>query len=343
MKTIDLRSDTVTQPTPQMRTVMSQAEVGDDVYGEDPTINRLERQAAQMLGKEAAIFAVSGTQSNLMGLLSHCQRGDEYIVGQAAHTYRYEGGGAAVLGSIQPQPIEMEKDGTLKISAIRAAIKPDDYHFARTRLICLENTHNGLALPRHYLAAVKSCADTFGLALHCDGARLFNAAVQHQVSVQELAEPFDSVSVCLSKGLAAPAGALLSGRASFIAEARKWRKMLGGGMRQAGIIGAAGLYALEHNVARLAEDHHHGAQLSQGLERIAELQVESQQRQTNMVFITIPDTASGHFQRYMKDRGVLLPGGTRLRLVTHLDISAADIETVISSCRDYFTEFSALS
>lgn len=336
MKVIDLRSDTVTQPSQELRRVMSEAVVGDDVYGEDPTINRLERQAAEMVGKEAALFAATGTQSNLMGLLAHCQRGDEYIVGQAAHTYRYEGGGAAVLGSIQPQPIEMEPDGTLKISTIKNVVKPDDFHFARTRLICLENTHNGMALPMDYLTEVKRCAESFGLALHCDGARILNAAVKHQVAVKELAAPFDSISVCLSKGLGAPAGALLFGSELFIKEARKWRKMLGGGMRQAGILGAAGLFVLEHNVDRLADDHENRATLQRGLSLIDELTVETLQNQTNMVFVSIPKGADGHFQQHMKEQGVLVPEGTRLRLVTHLDINAADVQTVLSAFNNYF-------
>ncbi|MDP7289739.1 MAG: low-specificity L-threonine aldolase, partial [Phycisphaerae bacterium] len=227
-KIIDLRSDTVTKPTQAMRDAMATAEVGDDVYSEDPTVNRLEALAAEMLGMEAAVFAPSGTQSNLIGLLSHCQRGDEYIVGQHAHTYKYEGGGAAVLGSIQPQPLAFEPDGTLDLDKVAYAIKPDDFHFARTRLLCLENTHRGLVLPMEYLARAEAFARGRGLSLHLDGARLFNAAVKLDIPVADIARHFDSVSICLSKGLGAPVGSLLCATGSLVKEARKWRQMLGG-------------------------------------------------------------------------------------------------------------------
>ena len=252
---IDFRSDTVTQPTEGMRQAMAVAAVGDDVFGDDPTVNALEAKTAALLGKESAVFVPSGTQSNLIALMAHCQRGDEYIVGQLAHTYKYEAGGAAVLGSIQPQPIDMEPDGSLSLDRVASVIKPDDSHFARTRLLCLENTHTGKVVPLEYLRSARTCVDDRGLALHLDGARIWNAAVAMGVPPATVAEPFDSVSVCLSKGLGAPVGSVLVGTARLIAEARRWRKMLGGGMRQAGIIAAAGIYALDHHIDRLADDH----------------------------------------------------------------------------------------
>ncbi len=263
--TADFRSDTVTRPTPGMRAAMAAAEVGDDVFGDDPSVNALEAQAAALLGFEAALFVPSGTQSNLVGVMTHCARGDEYIVGQDAHTYRYEAGGAAVLGSVQPQPILNARDGTLPLDDIEAAIKPDDAHFARSRLIALENTIGGKVLPAGYTQAVRELADRRGLALHLDGARLWNAAVKSGVAPRDIARGFDSVSVCLSKGLGAPVGSLLCGGRDFIRAARRWRKMLGGGMRQAGILAAAGSYALDHHIARLADDHANAARLAAGL------------------------------------------------------------------------------
>ncbi|MCW5622370.1 MAG: low-specificity L-threonine aldolase, partial [Burkholderiales bacterium] len=262
MKEIDLRSDTVTRPTPGMRAAMAAAEVGDDVYGEDPTVNRLEVLAAGLLGKEAALFVPTGTQSNLLGVMAHCERGDEYLVGQQAHTYKYEGGGAAVLGSIQPQPLEFEPDGSLDLERAAAAIKPDDSHFARTRLLCLENTQGGKVLALDYLERAHAFARAHGLGLHLDGARLFNAAVEQGVPVGEIARWFDTVSVCLSKGLGAPVGSVLCGSAGHIAKARRWRKVLGGGMRQAGVLAAAGIYALENHIERLAEDHANARRLA---------------------------------------------------------------------------------
>ena len=248
----DFRSDTVTRPTPEMRAAMAAAPVGDDVLGDDPTVIALEAEVAELLGFEAAVFVPSGTQSNLVGVMTHCARGDEYIVGQEAHTYRYEAGGAAVLGSVQPQPLNNAADGTIPLPDIEAAIKPDDAHFARTRLIALENTIGGRVLPAGYAAAVREIADAHGLAMHLDGARLWNAAVKQGVPPRTIAQDFDSVSVCLSKGLGAPVGSVLCGGRDFIKEARRWRKMLGGGMRQAGIIAAAGRYAhrAQHRAAR---------------------------------------------------------------------------------------------
>lgn len=329
---IDLRSDTVTKPGPAMRAAMMDAPVGDDVYGEDPTVNALERLGAEMLGKEAALFASSGTQTNLLGLLSHCNRGDEYIVGQLAHTYKYEGGGAAVLGSIQPQPLDLEPDGTLDLDRVAQAIKPDDFHFARTRLLCLENTQAGKPLPMDYLEKAFEFAREKGLKLHLDGARIFNAAVSIGVPVTSIAAGFDSVSVCLSKGLGAPVGSLLCGSRAFIAEARKWRKMLGGGMRQAGILAAAGIHALENNISRLAEDHDNAALLAKGLSGIKGLTVDPWSAKTNMVFVAfdspIPDSAA-----FMKEKGVLITSGQKIRLVTHLDVSANDVGLAVEAFR----------
>ena len=330
MHYIDLRSDTVTKPTPEMRTVMAEAPVGDDVFGDDPTVNRLEESAAAMFGKEAAIFAPSGTQTNLIALLSHCERGDEYIVGQTAHTYRYEAGGAAVLGSIQPQPLDLNADGTFDLARVAQVIKPDDYHFARSKLLCVENTHNGLALPMDYLTKVADCASTSGLNLHLDGARVFNAAVKCGVEVKEIAHYFNTISVCLSKGLGAPVGSVLCGDRQTISRARRWRKMVGGGMRQAGIIAAAGLFALEHNTRRLQEDHDHARLLAEGLAEIDGYKVEYDQAQTNMVFVSPPPDKVAGLQDYLGTNQVLILGGSRIRLVTHLDISREDIQTVIA-------------
>jgi threonine aldolase len=335
MRPIDLRSDTVTRPSPEMREAMAGAVVGDDVFGDDPTVNRLEETAAAMLGKQAAIFAPSGTQTTLIALLAHCQRGDEYIVGQTAHTYRYEAGGAAVLGSIQPQPLDLNPDGTFDLERVAQVIKPDDYHFARSRLLCVENTHNGLALPLDYLDQVAESGAAHGLSLHLDGARIFNAAVKCGVGVAEIAEHFDTVSVCLSKGLGAPVGSVLCGDQPTIARARRWRKMVGGGMRQAGIIAAAGLFALERNTARLQTDHEHARLLAGGLAEIAGYRVEYDEAQTNMVFVSPPADRVPGLQAYLAEHQVLILGGSRIRLVTHLDISREDIEAVIELVKSY--------
>ena len=335
MRQIDLRSDTVTRPSAEMRAVMAAAPVGDDVFGDDPTVNRLEETAASMLGKEAAIFAPSGTQTNLIALLAHCERGDEYIVGQTAHTYRYEAGGAAVLGSIQPQPLDLNPDGTFDLERVAQTIKPDDYHFARSKLLCVENTHGGLALPLEYLPRVADCAAGHGLKLHLDGARIFNAAVKCQVEVTDIARHFDTVSVCLSKGLGAPVGSVLCGDEPTIARARRWRKMVGGGMRQAGIIAAAGLYALEHNTRRLRIDHDHARLLADGLARLDGYKVEYGPAQTNMVFLTPPSDKAPRLQKYLGEHQVLILGGSRIRLVTHLDITREDIETVVKLIGSY--------
>ena len=332
MPLIDLRSDTVTQPTAAMREAMMAAELGDDVYGEDPTVNRLEAWLADELGFAAALFVPTGTMSNLLGLMAHCERGDEYIVGQQAHTYKYEGGGAAVLGSIQPQPIDGEADGSLDLAKVEAAIKQDDFHFARTRLLALENTMQGKVLPLDYLAAARELTRRRGLSLHLDGARLYNAAVKLGVPAREITQHFDSVSVCLSKGLGAPVGSVLCGSAALIARARRLRKMVGGGMRQAGVLAAAGLYALQHQVERLAEDHANAARLG---ERLAELGYSVEPVQTNMVYVQIGDRAEA-LKAFAAERGIKLSAAPRLRMVTHLDVSRAQIEQVLKA----FVEFS---
>ena len=327
MPLIDLRSDTVTQPTAAMREAMMAAELGDDVYGEDPTVNRLETWLANELGFAAALFVPTGTMSNLLGLMAHCERGDEYIVGQQAHTYKYEGGGAAVLGSIQPQPIDGEADGSMDLAKVEAAIKQDDFHFARTRLLALENTMQGKVLPLDYLAAARELTRRRGLSLHLDGARLYNAAVKLGVPAREITQHFDSVSVCLSKGLGAPVGSVLCGSAALIAKARRLRKMVGGGMRQAGGLAAAGLYALQHQVQRLADDHANAAQLGGAL---AELGYSVEPVQTNMVYVQLGERA-GQIKSFMAERGIVVSAAPRLRLVTHLDVDSADIERVIEA------------
>ncbi len=334
MSAIDLRSDTVTRPTQAMRAAMAAAEVGDDVYGEDPTVNRLEAMAAERLGHESAVFVPSGTQSNLLALLSHCERGDEYIVGQLAHTYKYEGGGAAVLGSIQPQPIDFEPDGTLSLDAVARVIKPDNIHFARTRLLCLENTLAGKVLPLEYLNRARAFVDKINLRLHLDGARVFNAAVKLGVPVDRITAKFDSVSFCLSKGLGAPVGSVLCGSRELIQRARRWRKVTGGGMRQAGVIAAAGIVALQSHVDRLAEDHSNALDLAKGLAGMEGLSVNPAEVQTNMLFVTV--TAPAAFCAHMRNRGIYLSAGTPIRLVTHLDFHREDISTVIDATRAYF-------
>ncbi|MCD4741750.1 MAG: low-specificity L-threonine aldolase [Desulfobacteraceae bacterium] len=332
---IDLRSDTVTKPSNEMLESMFKAELGDDVYGEDPTINQLEEMIADMLGMEAAIFASSGTQTNLLALLTHCRRGDEYIVGQLAHTYKYEAGGGAVLGSIQPQPLDFEKDGTLDLNKVLRFIKPDDFHFANTQLLCLENTTAGLALPMDYLNQAKIFIEDNKLKFHLDGARIFNAAVKHGVKADTISSLFDSVSVCFSKGLGAPVGSALCGSKEQIKEARRWRKMLGGGMRQAGMLAGACIYALENNIDRLSQDHDNAQFFAKGLSEIQGLNVEYDPAQTNMVFVKLEEDSSD-FVNFMKDKGILIYPGKDLRLVTHLDISIDNIKTVINAFKKYF-------
>ena len=333
---VDLRSDTVTKPTAAMREAIARAEVGDDVFGDDPTVNALQARIAAMLGKEAALFVPTGTQSNLCALLSHCERGDEYIAGQMAHTYRWEAGGGAVFGSIQPQPIAHQADGTLALADIDAAIKPDDPHFARTRLLALENTLGGRVMPLSYLHDATALARRHGLATHLDGARLFNAAVamggDARANARAMAEPFDSVSVCFSKGLGAPAGSALVGSAALIAKAKRVRKMAGGTMRQAGVLAAAALHALDHHIDRLADDHARARRLAEGLQGLAGVTVPMPQ--TNMVFIDLPRERAAAVVATLRERGVLATGLYQLRLVTHLDIDDAGVDHAIAVLRD---------
>jgi len=336
---IDMRSDTVTQPSDDMRAVMAVAPVGDDVYGDDPTVNRLQDVAAEMFGYEAGLFAPSGTQSNLIALLVHCARGDEYLVGQEAHTYKYEGGGAAVLGSIQPQPIANQPDGSIALADIEAYIKPDDMHFARTRILALENTIGGRVLGADYMKAATTLAHARGLATHLDGARICNAAVKQGISVREATAGFDTVSVCLSKGLGAPVGSVLLGPKSFIEQGKRWRKMLGGGMRQAGILAAAGLYALEHNVGRLADDHTNAANLSRGLAQISQLKVATPQ--TNIFYVEVPPAAVDALRATLLRERIRITVGQHTRLVTHLNVSAADVERTIAVFTAFFKDWHA--
>ncbi len=335
MPMIDLRSDTVTRPTPAMLKAMTEADLGDDVFDDDPTVDRLEALAAETLGKEASMFVPSGTQSNLAALMTHCARGDEYLVGQQAHTYLFEGGGGATLAGLQPQPLDQEPDGTLDLGKLAKLIKPDDYHYARTRLLCLENTTWGKVLPQEYLAAAKSFAVEHGLALHLDGARIFNAAVDQGISAAEIAAPFDSVSLCLSKGLGCPVGSVLVGSADFLKEARRWRKMLGGGMRQSGILAAAGIHALQHHVDRLAEDHANARLLAEGLAAIEGIEVATVQ--TNMVFATVAEHRVSGLTESLHAKNILIVAHTcgALRLVTHLDLDADAIRTAVAAFAEY--------
>jgi threonine aldolase len=368
---VDLRSDTVTRPTAAMREAMFAAPLGDDVFGDDPSVNALQERMAQMLGFEAALFMPTGTQSNLCGLMAHCQRGDEYIVGQSAHTYRYEGGGAAVLGSIQPQPLAQNATGQMALADIANAIKPDDSHFARTRLLCLENTWNGHPMPMDYLAQATALARQHGLGVHLDGARLFNAAAalaQAELSVRaepvevaagtstsavrtelsgesvaaaarRIASHFDSVSVCFSKGLGAPVGSALCGSKKLIARAHRVRKMTGGGMRQTGLLAAAASYALAHHLARLADDHALAQRLAQGLHGIEGLQVRS--AQTNIVFVDVADGRGPDLLAFLKAHGVLATGLIGLRFVTHLDVDAAGIDRAVDAIKSFFRQDAA--
>ena len=344
-KTTDLRSDTVTQPTAAMRAAMQAAPLGDDVFGDDPSINALQHQIASMLGFEAAMFVPTGTQSNLCAILSHCQRGDEYIVGQMAHAYRWEGGGAAVFGSVQPQPLNHQADGSLALGDIEDAIKPDDAHFARSRLLTLENTLGGKLLPFDYVQAATDLAARHGLARHLDGARLFNAATAQAAQTgsdarqeaQRIAQCFDSVSVCFSKGLGAPVGSALCGSADFIKRAHRIRKMAGGGMRQAGVLAAAASHALDHHIDRLADDHALARRLAAGLAGVDGLQVEAPQ--TNIVFVDLTGQArarSEELMAHLARQGVLATGLYKLRFVTHLDVDAAGVDHAIAVIRQFF-------
>ena len=336
--TIDLRSDTVTRPPAAMREAMARAEVGDDVFGDDPTVNRLQEIAAERFGMEAGLFFPSGTQSNLAAVMAHCARGEEVIVGQEAHTYRYEAGGAAVLGSIQPQPIQNRPDGTLDLAEVESAIKPDDSHFAITRLLALENTIGGKVIPRGYMADAVALAKRRGLSTHLDGARIFNAAVKLGTPVKDLCAGFDTVSVCLSKGLGTPAGTVLVGNKDVIKRARRVRKMLGGTMRQVGILAAAGIYALEHNVDRLAQDHANAERLAKGL---AALGLKVAPVQTNMVFAAIPVESVAALKQNLQSQGVLALVYPNLRLVTHLDVDAAAIDRAVAVFASFFQKAAA--
>jgi threonine aldolase len=344
---VDLRSDTVTRPTAAMREAMLAAPLGDDVFGDDPSVNALQQQIAEMLGFEAALFVATGTQSNLCALLSHCQRGDEYIAGQFQHCYRWEGGGGAVFGSIQPQPLAHQPDGTLALADIAAAIKPDDAHYARTRLLALENTLGGKVMPMAYLEQATDLAKSRGLGRHLDGARLFNAAVAQAqqnggdpyAEARRIAQCFDSVSVCFSKGLGAPVGSALCGSRELIAKAHRVRKMAGGGMRQSGLLAAAASYALKNNVRRMADDHALAKRLAEGLAGIEGLQVEAPQ--TNIVFVDLVGPAqarAAELMPYLKTRGVLATGLYQLRFVTHLDVDAAGVDHAIASVRGFFAQ-----
>ena len=341
MQIVDLRSDTVTHPTPAMRAAMMQAELGDDVFGDDPSVNALQAAVAERLGFAAALFLPTGTQSNLCAIMSHCQRGDEYIVGQVAHTYRYEGGGAAVLGSVQPQPLNNQADGSILLADIAGAIKPNDVHFPPSKLLCLENTIGGKVLPLTYLAEASALAQKHGLLRHLDGARLFNAAVADAgengdpyQAAREITRYFDSVSVCFSKGLGAPVGSVLCGSPEFIQRALRIRKMLGGGMRQAGLLAAAAHYALDHHVARLAEDHALAAQLAQGLQGLPGVTVEPVQ--TNILFMDVAGERAAGLLPYLKSKGILATGLYRLRMVAHRDVDRADVAYTIEAMREYF-------
>ncbi|MDI1342015.1 low-specificity L-threonine aldolase [Polaromonas sp.] len=344
---VDLRSDTVTQPTEGMRAAMARAPLGDDVFGDDPSVNALQEKIAAMLGFEAALFVPTGTQSNLCAILAHCQRGDEYIVGQMQHCYRWEGGGAAVLGSVQPQPLNHQADGTLALADIESAVKPDDPHFARSRLLALENTLGGKLLPMAYIEQATDLARRQGLARHLDGARLFNAAVaqaaflgtEARAEARRIAGCFDSVSVCFSKGLGAPVGSALCGSVEFIARARRIRKMAGGAMRQAGGLAAAASYALDHHIARLADDHALATRLADGLAGLDGLQVEAPQ--TNILFVDLVGSARDRSEallRHLASEGIQATGLYRLRFVTHLDVDAAGVDRAIAAIRGFFKD-----
>jgi threonine aldolase len=327
---IDLRSDTVTKPTPPMMEAIANAELGDDVYGEDPTVTELEAYAAQLTGMEAGLYAASGTQTNLLGLLAHCERGHEYIVGHTAHTYMYEAGGGAVLGSIQPCPLPFNERGELDLNQVEAAIKPDDSHFAMTRLVSLENTQGGKVLPLEYLERYDELTRRHGLKRHLDGARVFNASVALNVPVTEIARHFDTMSICLSKGLGAPIGSVLVGDVATIKRARRWRKMVGGGMRQAGIIAAAGLYALQNNIERLAEDHARTARLADALASIQGFTL-AESPQTNMLFLDDSMDIAG-LKAYLAEAGIIISGA---RWVLHMDVSDEDVDSVIAACKAF--------
>ncbi len=336
MKVIDLRSDTITQPTEEMRRAMYEANVGDDVYGEDPTVNSLEQLAAEMLKKEAALFTASGTMSNLLAVLTHTRPGDEILLGSESHMFWYEVGGAAALGGVVMRTIPNDRDGQIDLYAVEEAIRGQNIHYPRTALLCLENTHNrcgGAVLTVDYTSAAAELAHKHNLRVHLDGARIFNAAVALDVSASELVKDADSVCVCLSKGLSAPVGSLLCGTKKFVGNVRKWRKMVGGGMRQAGIIAAAGIIALETMVERLKDDHSNARRLAQGLADIPGITVLQKEVQSNIVMFELSANISvTEFMRQMNARGVKVGsrGGQKFRAVTHRMVDSADIDEALS-------------
>jgi threonine aldolase len=336
-RTIDLRSDTVTQPTAAMREAMARAEVGDDVYGEDPTITALETKVAAMLGKEAAVYVTSGTQSNLLGVLAHCQRGDEYLIGDVYHVYQYEALGTSVLGGVAAYPLRTDASHGLDPEQVVAGIKPDDAHKPITKLLCLENTVNGRVQDQTRIEALADTAHANGLAVHMDGARLMNASVKQSRSPKDLVAKIDTVSICLSKGLGAPVGSVLSGPADHIKTARRLRKMLGGGMRQAGVIAAAGLHALENHVERMAEDHANARRLAEGLAGIEGLSVDLDAVQTNMVFVGADLEKADALRAFLAERGIVI-GRSRpaIRMVTHLDVTEEDVDRVVASVTEFY-------
>jgi threonine aldolase len=345
VKTIDLRSDTVTLPTQQMREAISNAQLGDDVFGEDPTTNRLEKMAAERMGKQAAMLVASGTMGNLVCVLTHCKRGEEVILGDQSHTFVYEAGGMSALGGIHPHTVANQPDGTMRLEDIEAAIRGKNVHFPRSRLICLENTHNrcnGSALTPQYTESVAKLAGERDLSIHLDGARIFNAAVALGVDVTELTRHADSVSFCLSKGLSCPVGSLICGSSQFITEARRYRKVLGGGMRQSGIIAAAGIAALEQMVDRLAQDHENAGRLAKGIARTSGLSIELNKVQTNIVYFNTADNrfTAETLVRQLSDRGIkiLQVGPGRLRAVTHYGISTEDINLALAVLNEVMTE-----
>ena len=336
MKIIDLRSDTVTLPSPEMRQAMANAELGDDVFGEDPTVNRLQEMAAEMLGKEASLLVTSGTQGNLAAMLTHCRRGDEVILGELSHSVIFEVGGASALGGLIMKTVRNDPHGGLNLGDVRAAIRPPNDHFARTGLICVENTHNlcgGMVLNEEDLSAIRDLSDRRGLPVHMDGARVFNAAVALGVPVARLAAYADSVTFCLSKGLGCPIGSVLCGRKDFVAEARRYRKMLGGGMRQAGVIAAAGVYALEKMVDRLDEDHENAREAANGLAQVAGIAL-APPPQTNLVYFSVDGWKLPEFVRRLEQAGVVcFDEGGRIRWVTHYGIDRADVQEAVSRTR----------
>jgi threonine aldolase len=340
MRIVDLRSDTLTRPAPEMRRAMAEAEVGDDVFGEDPTVNRLEAMAAERLGKEAGLFVASGTMGNLVSILAHCGRGDEIILGDQAHSFYYEQGGCAALGGVHPRPILNQADGTMDLGGIEAAVRPDNVHFPRTRLIALENTHNrcgGYPLTPEYMHDVRAIADRHGLRIHVDGARIFNAAVALRSDVATLVAAADSVTFCFSKGLAAPVGSMVCGGKDFIAEARRARKVLGGGMRQAGVLAAAGMVALNGMVERLAEDHTNARRLAEGLHRCRGIVIDPRQVHTNIVYFGVEhgQLTAQELASRLDAAGVrvLALGPNEVRAVTHYHVNADDIEHALAIFR----------